>query len=175
MKKENTVVFSSRHWNCLHSPSLTLYHGCHASIYTSIPKSKIYETFLSCSLVLLFWSVKPVCQCRYTHWFTLRYTCAVISLFPSVRDYRQTFHFLDYDTSGSYRSLFLSVAAFASSSARLASSKLGKNWNLSLNFVAVASDRVLLLGASKGRSKWTGNYVYGQFEVTSLHIGWSFK
>lgn len=65
----------------------------------------LHFNILSCSFLLLFWSFKPVCQCRYTHSFTLCYTCAVISLFPSVKDYRQTFHFLDYDTSGSYLSL----------------------------------------------------------------------
>lgn len=73
-------------------------------------------------------------------------------------------------------SLCPSVAPFISSSAQLATIKLLLLELVTIvNFVDVASDRVLLLGASKGRSKWTGNYVYGQFEVTSLHIGWSFK
>lgn len=72
-------------------------------------------------------------------------------------------------------SVALIVTSFTSSSAQLTILKKKKNfasWNLSLNFVAVSPDRMVLLrGLEKGKSKWTGNYVYGQFEVTSLHIG----
>lgn len=71
-------------------------------------------------------------------------------------------------------SVALTVTSFIFSSAQLTflKKKNFASWNLSLNFVAVSPGRMVLLGGlEKGKSKWTGNYVYGQFEVTSLHIG----
>lgn len=118
-----------------------------------------------------------------THLFKLHQTWALISAFSSLslRNYRQIFFLLVSSFSFGAEKAVVSVAltgtSFISSSAQLTflKKKTKKNfasWNLSLNFVAVSPDRMVLLGGlEKGRSKWTGNYVYGQFEVTSLHIG----
>lgn len=113
---------------------------------------------------VLFCALDSLNLCVHTH--TLCCTCAVISQFQCVRDYKQTFGLssltgVALPSPCLSKHILFSLACFFKTFA--------------LNFLAAAFDRMLLLGASKGRSKWTGNYVYGQFEVTSLHIGWSFK
>lgn len=101
--KQSRVVF----WSCeLETQNfLALFQSCIVTPWCNMNiHSKEENVWDVVCLAVLYCCFDPLNlhASADTHLFTLHYTCAVISLFPSVRDYRHTFHFLDYDTSGSY-------------------------------------------------------------------------